>query len=223
MKIAILGTGMVGKTMANKLSELGHDVTIGTRDVEQTMGDNGNAAFKEWHASQADVKVASLSDAAAHAEVIFNCTSGMGSLAALTLAGEANLNGKLLIDIANPLDFSQGMPPSLNPVNTDSLGEQIQNAFPQVRVVKTLNTMSAYVMVNPALVKGDHTVFLCGNDEKAKDTVKSILKAFGWGNNMIIDLGDISNARGTEMLLPIWLRLWGALGTAEFNFHIQRN
>ena len=138
---------MVGKTIANKLAELGHNVTIGTRDVKKTLGNNeqdayGNPSFKEWHSSHSNIKVASFSDAAATAEIIFNCTSGMNSLSALKMAGDANLNGKILIDIANPLDFSNGMPPSLNPVNTDSLGEQIQRTFPEVKVVKTLNTMN---------------------------------------------------------------------------------
>ena len=128
-----------------------------------------------------------------------------------------------MIDIANPLDFSQGMPPSLNPANTDSLGEQIQKRFPEVKVVKTLNTMNAYLMVNPSMVKGEHNVFVCGNDSNSKERTKEILQSFGWKDNQVIDLGDISNSRGTEMLLPIWLRLWNALGTAEFNFHIQKN
>ncbi len=133
------------------------------------------------------------------------------------------LKGKVLLDIANPLDFSNGMPPSLSPVNTDSLGEQIQRRFPNLKVVKSLNTMNTNLMVRPSLLQGDHNVFVCGNDEGAKSQVKEMLKSFGWREELIIDLGDITNSRGTEMLLPIWLRLWGALGTAEFNFYIQRN
>ncbi|MCB0847753.1 MAG: NADP oxidoreductase, partial [Bacteroidetes bacterium] len=128
----------------------------------------------------------------------------------------------ILVDIANPLDFSQGMPPSLNPVNTDSLGEQIQAAYPELKVVKTLNTMNANIMVNPALVPGNHSVFVSGNEENAKEKVKELLQSFGWAAENIIDLGDITTARGSEMLLPIWLRLWNALGTANFNFHIQQ-
>ncbi|MFO0399000.1 MAG: NADPH-dependent F420 reductase, partial [Sphingobacteriia bacterium] len=120
------------------------------------------------------------------------------------------------------LDFSQGMPPSLNPTNTDSLGEQIQRAFPDARVVKTLNTMNARIMVTPTIVKGPHNVFVCGNDAAARDSVKDLLKSFGWQADQILDLGDITAARGTEMLLPVWLRLWGTLGTADFNFHIQQ-
>ena len=138
-----------------------------------------------------------------------------------TAAGAENLAGKVLMDIANPLDFSHGFPPSLNPVNTDSLGEQIQRAFPEARVVKTLNTMTASVMVDPASVAGgDHSVFVSGNDAAAKETVAGLLKDFG--HRDIIDLGDITTARGAEMILPIWLRVWGALGTGAFNFKVAR-
>lgn len=228
MKVAILGTGIVGRTISGKLLEIGHEVTIGTRNIESTLGNEnkdgyGNPPFKEWHQSNGGIELQSFKDAADRAELIFNCTGGQVSIAALESIGEEILNGKLLIDVANPLDFSKGMPPSLSPVNTDSLGEQIQKRFPNLKVVKSLNTMSASLMVSPDNVKGDHHVFVCGNDDKAKAKTKGVLISFGWKDNMIIDLGDITNARGTEMLLPIWLRLWNTLGTAEFNFHIQRN
>ena len=163
--------------------------------------------------------VGTFADAAAGADVVVNATNGAGSLAALAAAGAENLAGKVLMDIANPLDFSHGFPPSLNPVNTDSLGEQIQRAFPEARVVKTLNTMTASVMVDPASVAGgDHSVFVSGNDAAAKETVAGLLKDFG--HRDIIDLGDITTARGAEMILPIWLRVWGALGTGAFNFKV---
>jgi predicted dinucleotide-binding enzyme len=127
----------------------------------------------------------------------------------------------VLIDIANPLDFSKGMPPTLSVCNTDSLGEQIQRAFPQVKVVKTLNTMNANLMVNPALLSGDHDVFVSGNDPAAKAQVTNFLKQqFGWKS--VIDLGDITTARGVEMTLPIWLNLFGVLQTPLFNFKIVR-
>ena len=142
-------------------------------------------------------------------------------MAALELAGNENLSGKVLIDIANPLDFSQGFPPSLAVCNTDSLGEQIQKAFPETKVVKALNTMSAPVMVSPASVPGDHNVFLSGNDAEAKEQVSALLQGwFGWRPQQIVDLGGITSARGTEMLLPVWLRLFGILQHPFFNFHI---
>ena len=136
-------------------------------------------------------------------------------------AGEGNLRGKVLVDVANPLDFSKGMPPTLTICNTDSLGEQIQRTFPAAKVVKALNTMNCFVMVNPALVPGDHNVFLCGDDADAKTLVTELLvDAFGWKRDNVLDLGGISAARGTEMLLPLWLRLWGALQNPNINFHI---
>ncbi|MEQ8245155.1 NAD(P)-binding domain-containing protein [Fulvivirga sp.] len=228
MKVAILGTGMVGRVIATKLRMLNHQVILGTRSVENTLNNEkkdayGNVSFKEWHLQNSDIELKTFADAAYEAEILFNCTGGGVSLAALEAAGKSNLDGKVLIDLANPLDFSNGMPPTLNPVNTDSLGEQIQRKFPMLKVVKTLNTMNAGLMVDPGKLKGDHNVFICGNDEAAKATAREVLQSMGWKPNLIIDLGDITNARGTEMLLPIWLRLWNALETAEFNFHIQKN
>lgn len=227
MKATVLGTGIVGRTIAARLAELGHETTIGTRDVEATLTKDkkdgyGNAPFKEWYKDHDQIKLQSFREAAEGADLLFNCTGGQVSIAALEAIGEELLDGQILIDIANPLDFSQGMPPSLSPVNTDSLGEQIQRRFPTLKVVKSLNTMNTYLMVNPLLIPGEHNVFVSGNNEDAKAKTKEVLNSFGWREDLIIDLGDISTARGTEMLLPIWLRLWNALGTAEFNFYIQR-
>ncbi|MFZ0389470.1 MAG: NAD(P)-binding domain-containing protein [Calditrichia bacterium] len=225
MNIAVFGTGMVGKTIAGKLSELGHDIKIGTRDVNKTLARTepdtfGNPPISEWLKDHQKVQLTAFAKAAAHGELIINATSGTASLSALESAGEDNLKDKVLIDIANPLDFSKGMPPILTVCNDNSLGEQIQKAFPSVKVVKTLNTTNAQVMINPAQVgNGDHHMFICGNDAGAKAKVSGYLKEwFGWKH--IIDLGDISNARGTEMLLPIWVRLYGALQTPMFNFKI---
>ncbi|OJJ22226.1 NADP oxidoreductase [marine bacterium AO1-C] len=228
MKIGILGTGMVGQIIAAKLESLQHEVWVGTRDVAKTLAKTendayGNPPFATWHQDHPEVKLTTFADATAQSEgLVLNCTSGQVSLSVLQMVGEDLLNDKILVDIANPLDFSQGMPPSLNPVNTNSLGETLQTAFPSVKVVKTLNTMNAHVMVNPGRIKGDHSVFVSGNDDVAKTTVTDLLKTFGWQASNIIDLGDISTARGTEMMLPIWLRLYGALGTPEFNFHVQK-
>ncbi len=181
-----------------------------------------NAKAAEWvKANGAKASQGTFADAAASGEIVFNCTAGAASLEALKSASAKNLKGKVLIDIANPLDFSKGMPPALTVCNTDSLGEQIQRAFPDAKVVKTLNTMNCNLMVNPSLVPGDHDVFICGNDAGAKAKVADILKnGFGWKS--VIDLGDITGARGTEMILPIWLRLMGTLQTTSFNFKIAR-
>ena len=165
----------------------------------------------------------SFADAAAFGDIIINCTAGAGSIEALNMAGKANLNGKIIVDIANPLDFSNGMPPSLIPAlsNTHSLGEEIQKNFPAAKVVKTLNTMWCGLMVNPAMINGgEHTNFICGNDVEAKQKVKGLLNEFGWKNENILDLGDISSARGTESVLPVWLRIWNATQNGAFNFKL---
>ncbi|TMK97482.1 MAG: NADP oxidoreductase [Actinobacteria bacterium] len=217
MRVAVLGTGGVGQTLAAKMAALGHEVMIGTRDVQAAL-DRAEAGWgamvlSEWHAEHPDVKLGTFADAAAHAEVVFNATAGMASLDVLEAAGAKNLDGKILIDVANPLDFSKGMPPTLSVCNTDSLGEQIQRAFPGAKVVKTLNTVNSNLMVDPSLVDGgDHHVFVSGNDEGAKAEVTRILKEwFGWKN--VLDLGDITSARGAEMLLSLWLRLSMTLQT----------
>lgn len=214
MKIAILGTGMVGATIGSKLVQLGHDVRMGSR----TAGNEKAAAFVAQNGSRASQ--GTFADAAAFGEVIFNCTKGEHALAALQLAGAANLKGKTLIDISNPLDFSNGMPPSLFVCNTDSLGEQIQRAFPDTHVVKTLNIVNCEVMVNAGKSGGDPTMFVSGNDAGAKAQTIEFLNAFGWSD--IIDLGDITTARGTEQLLPIWVRTYMATGNGYFAFKIVR-
>ena len=226
MQIAVLGTGMVGRAVASRLAELGHEVVVGTRDVTVTMGRDepdgmGNPPFRVWVEVHPEVRVAPYAEAAAAAEIVVNATNGDGSITALTAAGEDNLAGKVLVDIANPLDFSAGMPPTLFVKDTDSLGEQIQRAFPAAKVVKTLNTMNAYLMVDPKqLAGGDFSVFLSGDDPDAKATVADLLR--GFGHTDIIDLGDITTARGAEMVIPIWLRLWTTLGTPTFSFKIVR-
>jgi 8-hydroxy-5-deazaflavin:NADPH oxidoreductase len=226
MKIAVLGTGVVGKALANRLAELGHEVSVGTRDVAATMASTepdrrGNPPFAVWATDHPQVRLASFAEAAADAEVIVNATSGNVSIAALEAAGEDSLAGKVLLDISNPLDGSRGFPPTLFVKDTDSLGEQIQAAFPALKVVKALNTMTASLMVDPRqLADGQHSVFVAGNDPEAKRTVTALLSSFG--HTDVIDLGDISSARGAEMYLPLWLRLVGALNTPIFNIKVVR-
>jgi predicted dinucleotide-binding enzyme len=226
VRLGILGTGVVGKMLAARLAGLGHEVMVGTRDPEQTLSRTepdayGNPPFSAWQEEHPEVKLGIFEEAATHGEMVVNATAGGVSLEALELAGEGNLNGKILIDVSNPLDFSRGMPPTLSVSNTDSLGEQIQRRFPEARVVKTLHTMNAHLMVDPAqLAETDHTVFVGGNDAEAKQAVTELLESFGWSD--VIDLGDITTARGTEMMLPVWLRLFSALQKPIFNFKIVR-
>ncbi len=226
MNIAVLGTGTVGRTMAARFADLGHQVAIGTRDPQATLARTepdamGNPPFAAWHAEHPQVGLVTFAEAAEEAELVVNATNGGVSVEVLNQAGTANLAGKVLLDIANPLDFSRGFPPTLFVKDTDSLGEQIQRAFPEARVVKSLNTMTATLMAEPALAAGgDHSVFVSGDDAAAKQSVTDLLTSLG--HTDVIDLGDLSTARGTEMLLPIWLRLMGALGTPMFNFKIAR-
>ena len=217
MKIAVLGTGMVGNALATKLVNIGHQVMVGSRTVNSEAG-------QEWLKSVGGkAQIGTFADTAAFGEIILDCTNGANSLAALGQAEEKNLRGKILIHVGNPLDFSRGMPPTLTVCNTDSLGEQVQREFPGVRVVKALNTVNCEVMIAPSRVPGDHNLFICGNDAAAKREVTDRLcEWFGWKPGSIIDLGDITNARGTEMFLALWTRLWGVLGTPHFNIHIVR-
>ena len=203
MRIGVLGTGMVGQTLGSRLAEVGHEVRTGSR----TAGKEGAVAF---------------ADAAAFGEVIFNCTAGDGSIDALRAAGEANLTDKVLIDVSNPLDHSSGGMPTLFVSNIDSLGERIQRAFPEARVVKSLQTMNCEIMAKPARVPGDHVVFVCGDDVAAKKQATALLGDFGWPPERVIDLGDIEAARGTEMYVALWLRIWQAVGTLDFNISIAR-
>lgn len=215
MKLGVLGTGMVGQTIASRLVALGHEVRLGAREAtnEKAVGWAKKTGTK--------ASAGTFAGAAAFGELLFNCTLGAASIDALRAAGEANLAGKVLVDVSNPLDFSKGMPPTLFVSNDDSLGERIQREFPKARVVKALNTMSCEIMVDPARVAGgDHDTFVSGNDADAKGHVRELLGSFGWKH--VHDLGDITTARGTESFLPLWIRLWGSLGTADFNIKIAR-
>jgi predicted dinucleotide-binding enzyme len=216
MNIGILGTGQVGETLATKLISNGHKVKMGSRSAT-------NEKAASWVKKiGANASHGTFSDSAKFGELIINCTKGEVALEALKLAGEENLNGKVLIDVSNPLDFSKGMPPTLTVCNTDSIGEQIQKSFPSAKVVKTFNTMSCLIMVNPRSLTGSHVIFLCGNDYGAKDKVQHLLKTFGWRENEILDLGDITASRGCEMVLPLWLRIMGTLKSGAFNFNIVK-
>lgn len=211
MKIGVLGTGSAGQTLAGKFVEIGHEVMMGARssDNEKVI------AFAQRTGGAAGT----FAEAAAFGELVFNCTRGESSLSILSQL-TAELSGKTLIDIANPLDFSQGYPPHLSVSNTDSLAEQIQRALPATFVVKSLNTVNASVMIEPARVPGRHTVFVSGNDKRAKGRVSDLLRALGWQS--IIDLGDITTARAAEQILPLWVRLYGVLGTEEFNIAVMK-
>lgn len=226
MLVAVLGTGMVGQAVAGRFDELGHQVYVGTRDPVATMirtepDQLGNPPFPAWHELHPEVRLTTYAEAAAAAELVVNATPGTVSLGVLEAAGAENLDGKVLIDISNPLVFTAGGPPTMFVKDDDSLGEQLQRAFPGARVVKTLNTVNAALMAHPAmLADGDHSIFVCGDDPEAKALVTGVLTSFG--HTDVIDLGGIGASRGVEMYLPVWLRLMGALGTARFSIKVVR-
>ena len=212
MKVGVLGSGMVAQALSARLAELGHNVVIGTRDPYKLKG---------WQSSNQRVLIGSFAETAKHGDMIVNATNGAGTLNALSLAGEDHFAGKILVDVSNPLDFSNGFPPSLTVFGTDSLAEQIQRAFPMTRVVKTLNTVNARVMTHPLEVAdGDHHVFVSSNDADAKVQVAELLRSFGWIH--IFDLGDLSTARGAEAYLMLWVRLYGSLNTGMINIKIMK-
>jgi predicted dinucleotide-binding enzyme len=225
MRIAVLGTGIVGRTLAGRLAELGHEVVVGTRDVGKTTARPVDGAdgptFGDWLTVRPTIHLAALAESVSDADLVVNATSGSATLDCLAEVGEANLAGRVLLDVANPLDFSGGFPPLLTICNTDSLGEQVQRAFPAVRVVKSLNTLTADLMARPELIgDGEHSLFVCGDDPDAKATVTALLTHLG--HRDVIDLGGITSARGTEMFLALWVRTMSALGTAAFNIKVVR-
>jgi predicted dinucleotide-binding enzyme len=227
MKIAVLGTGMVGRTLAGRLSELGHDVVIGTRDVQATRarvepGSTATSPYTEWQAAHPAVGLVTLREAGAHGQVVLNATNGRNTMAALEAVGAENLAGKVLLDLALPIDLSGGFPPTLTVVNTDSLGEQVQRAFPEARVVKSLTSVFCEVMVDPSRVPGSHSIFVAGDDPDAKETVSGLLAQLGWPEASVIDLGGITGARGVEMYSRLYFTLHDALGTFDFNIAVVR-
>lgn len=216
MKIGVLGTGGVGRAVAGRLSELGHEVTVGTRDPADTAGREEYAA---WAGEHGDVRLATFAEAADGAELVVNAAGGDVSLGILEQAGE-HLDGKVLLDISNPLDHSQGFPPRLFVKDDDSLAEMIQRAHPAARVVKTLNTMNNSIMVDPQSLGESTTVFVSGDDAEAKATVTALLEEMG--HDDVLDLGGLETARGAEMWLPLWIRIAQALEFAPFNIKVVR-
>jgi predicted dinucleotide-binding enzyme len=215
MRYAVLGTGTVGRTLGGKLVELGHEVTLGSRSKD-------NPAALEWAREAGDgARAGTFEEAASAAEAVIAAVGGRVTVAALEAAGAANLDGKVVVDVSNPLAFEDGQV-RLDPVDSDSVGEQVQRAFPHARVVKTLNTVNADVMVQPSLVPGEHQIFVCGEDAGAKEQVTRMLGEFGWPAHRVLDLGGIRSSRGVEMFLPLWLDLMRGFGQAHFNLEFHR-
>lgn len=220
MRAAVLGTGSVGRTLAARLDELGHSTVLGTRDPDATRARTGEGEVGAWLGDHPGVELATFGDAARGADLVVTATSGAATLPALATVPREALSGTVLLDVSNPLDFSAGFPPTLFVKDTDSLAEQIQRAHPGARVVKSLNTLTAALMARPEALGAPSTVFVAGNDAEAKEMVTELLTSFGHAD--VLDVGDLSAARGLEMWLPLWLRIYGALGTPEFNLMIVR-
>ncbi|MER3523406.1 MAG: NADP oxidoreductase [Ignavibacteria bacterium] len=215
MNIGILGSGMVGTTLGTRLVRLGHAVMIGSRSPD-------NAKAAAWARSNGEsASHSTFADAAAFGEMILLCTKGDVTLDILHATNPAHFARKVVIDVTNPLDFSKGVPPSLFVCNTDSLGEQVQCTLPEAYVVKSLNIVNCEVMVNPAKYAPGATMFVCGNDATAKTRVEALLRQFGWED--ILDLGDITGARGMEMMLPLWLRAWMVTKDVHVAFKMVRH
>lgn len=212
MKIAVLGTGMVGKTLGTALVDKGHEVTMGSRSADNPEG-------LEW-AGQAGGRLTTFDNACADASLVINATSGSAGTAVISSIPADHLAGKTLIDVSNPLDFSQGFPPSLLVCNDDSLAEQIQRTAPGANVVKALNTINCAIMVNPSALGDDHQIFIAGGDEKAKTQTLELLAEFGWKPQQILDLGELKAARALEMYLPLWANIMSVRGDANFNIRI---
>jgi 8-hydroxy-5-deazaflavin:NADPH oxidoreductase len=214
MRIGVLGTGMVGRALATKLISLGHEVMMGSRR-------SGNETAVAWAEEGGQLAAeGDFAQAAAFGELVVNATAGSASLDALASAEAENLAGKVLLDVANVLDTEAGPPPIVGVSNRDSLAEQIQRTFPEARVVKSLNTVNAALMVDPSIIPGSHTMFVAGDEPGAKDTVKGILREFGWPDDDVMDLGGIVSARGMEMYVVMWTYLWQVTGTAQLNVKV---
>src|SRR3990172_2997070 len=195
MNIGILGSGDVGRSLGAGFASKGHDVVIGT-------GHPDKPELAEWRKMAGKRgSVGTFANAAAHGEVLLVCTKGEATEAVLGLAGAKNFDGKVVIDVTNPLDFSKGMPPGLFVGTTDSLGERIQRKLPKAKVVKAFNIVSNATMVNPKMKEGTPDMLICGNDADAKRAVGGLLKEFGWGEP--IDLGGIDGARWLEAWVPL--------------------
>lgn len=216
MNIGILGTGIVGQTLGSAFVSNGHKVMLGSRD-------GNNATAIKW-ADTHNAQQGSFSEAAAFGDILFNCTMGIFSLEAIKLAKEKNFKNKILIDAANPVDFSLGMPPRLTISNDNSLGEEIQKLLPDTKVVKALNTINYELMVHPNMLNnGNIDLFLCGDDEEAKAVVTNLLiTEFKWKRESIIDLGELKHARSTESMLLFLISLTMKYGTFKNGFKIYR-
>lgn len=224
MKLAVLGTGMVGRTIAAKLATGGHDIALGTRDPDASLARQPATGtnLRNWLDTNPNIALMRMEEAAIFGDMLIAAMAGEAAVDTFMEIGAETVGNKIIVDLTNPLDFSHGMPPSLFISNTDSLSEAIQRAVPRARVIKTLNTVNANVMVEPEVVgEGDHTMFVAGNDPDARAEIMQFLKTeFGWID--VMDLGDLTAARGMEASLHLWLKLWASIGSLSFSIKVVR-
>lgn len=216
MKVAVLGTGDVGKRLAGGFASRGHEVIVGTRTPR-------NADLLKWAASvKGKVRVGTPAEAARQAQMVVLAVRGDAAVAAIEAAGPSELAGKVLIDVTNALDFSKGMPPSLFVGTTDSLGERVQRAAPAAKVVKAFNTVGNSQMVDPHVNGiGRLELLIAGNDVGAKKEVTELAKSFGWSGT--IDVGGIDAARWLEATVPLWVRVGSAVNTFSHVWVVGRD
>lgn len=199
MRVGILGSGVVGQSLGRGFAGRGHEVVLGTRTPDSEK-------LAPWKREVGDRgRTGTFAQAAAYGEVLVVAVLGTAAEQAIDLAGPRSFDGKVVIDVTNPLDFSKGMPPGLFVGMTDSLGERIQRKLPRAKVVKCFNIVNNQTMIDPSNTGTKPTMLLCGNDEGAKRKVTEILEQFGWDD--VVDIGGIDGARWLEAHVPLWVRV----------------
>jgi 8-hydroxy-5-deazaflavin:NADPH oxidoreductase len=211
-RVGVLGSGVVGQQLAIGFSGCGHDVMIGTRDPDKPE-------LREWLSGDgAGIRPGSFQEVGAHGELLVLAVLGDAAEQAIAAAGRENFSGKVVIDAMNPLDFSGGFPPKLSITGEDSLGERVQRALPEARVVKAFNTIGNQYFVNPQFSDGQPTMLIAGDDDQAKGTVTDLLADFGWSD--VVDLGGIEGSRELEAICIAWVKLIGVRGSADHGFQL---
>ena len=209
-RVGVLGTGEVGRRLAAGFQSRGHDVMIGSRDPDKPE-------LKEWlNGEGKGVKAGTFAQAAAHGELLVLAVLGDAAESVITEVGPDEFSGKVVIDTTNPLDFSGGFPPKLSICGEDSLGERVQRALPEARVVKAFNTIGNPYFVNPSFSQGAPTMLIAGNDEAAKAAGADVLADFGWSD--VVDIGGIEGSRELEAICIAWVKIGGARGAWDHGF-----
>ena len=211
-RVGVLGTGEVGRRLAAGFRARDHDVMIGSRDP-------GKPDLREWLSDEgAGIEVGTFAQAAAHGEFLVLSVLGSAAEEAIAEAGRENFTGKVVIDAMNPLDFSGGFPPKLSISGEDSLGERVQRALPDARVVKAFNTIGSPYFVDPSFGEGPPTMLIAGDDEEAKRTVGDVLADFGWSH--VVDIGGIEGSRELEAICIAWVKIGGQRGSWDHGFRL---